>query len=133
MSLGVIMLRNSLKISDTTKTKFFELTFFQSNQKNEFSFKECFCVFTMLNAHKGSDKGLFRHLSNSAFWSLQFQKSVTSEAPLFFKVFKILCTFRKSIKKFSKYFSISRQLHLNLCVKHLLLLRENTFHGVSIC
>ena len=33
MSSGVNMLTNSLKISDTTKTEFFELIFFQSGQK----------------------------------------------------------------------------------------------------
>ena len=33
LSSVVNMLRNSLKISDTTKTKFFELIFFQSHQK----------------------------------------------------------------------------------------------------
>ena len=33
LSSGVNMLTNSLKISDTTKTEFFELIFFQSDQK----------------------------------------------------------------------------------------------------
>ena len=35
LSLGVNMLTNSLKISDTTKTEFFELISFQSDQKND--------------------------------------------------------------------------------------------------
>ena len=33
LSLGVNMLTNSLKISETTKTQFFELIFFQSDQR----------------------------------------------------------------------------------------------------
>ena len=35
LSSGVNMLTNSLKISDTTKTEFFELISFQSDQKND--------------------------------------------------------------------------------------------------
>ena len=35
MSSGVNMLTNSLKISDTTKTEFFELISFQSDQEND--------------------------------------------------------------------------------------------------
>ena len=48
-------------------------------------FKQCFGAFTMLTAHKGSDAGLFRHLSNPAFYPLQFQKQITSEAHIFFQ------------------------------------------------
>ena len=33
MSSGVNMLKNSLKVSDTTKTEFFELIFFLIDQK----------------------------------------------------------------------------------------------------
>ena len=39
----------------------------------------------MLTDHKCSDTGLFRHLSNPAFCSLQFQKQITSEAHIFYK------------------------------------------------
>ena len=39
----------------------------------------------MLTAHKFSDTGLFRHLSNIAFYTLQFQKQITSEAHIFFQ------------------------------------------------
>ena len=48
-------------------------------------FKESFGLFNMLPVHKCSDTGLFRHLSNPAFCSLQFQKEITSEAHLFFQ------------------------------------------------
>ena len=48
-------------------------------------FKESFGPFNMLTVHKCSDTGLFRHLSNPAFCSLQFEKEITSEAHLFFQ------------------------------------------------
>ena len=70
------MLTNSLKISDTTKIKFFELIFSQSDQKKKWQkycrldLKQCFGAFNMLTAHKCSDTGIFRYLSNLAFYSL---------------------------------------------------------------
>ena len=72
MSSGVNMLTNSLKISDTTKTQFFKLIFFQSVQKNMRKIvpcwvKESFEPFNTLTVHKCSDTGFFRHLSDLAF------------------------------------------------------------------
>ena len=58
----------------------------------------------MLTVHKCSDTGLFRHLSNPASCSLEFQKQITFEAHLFFKVFKILWRFWKLRKKMEKVF-----------------------------
>ena len=39
----------------------------------------------MLTVHKCSDTGLFGHLSNSNFSSLQFKKEITSDSQLFFQ------------------------------------------------
>ena len=39
----------------------------------------------MLTVHKCSDTGLFRHLSNFAFCSLELQKQITSESHLAFQ------------------------------------------------
>ena len=46
--------------------------------------KQCFGAVNMLTAHKCSDTGFFRHLSNPAFSSLYIQKPITSKAHLFF-------------------------------------------------
>ena len=47
--------------------------------------KKSFGRFNMLSVRKCSDTGFFRHLSNFAFCSLEFQKEITSEAQLFFE------------------------------------------------
>ena len=73
-------------------------------------FNQSFRPINMLTLHKCSDTGRFRHLSNPAFCSLQFQKQITSEAHIFFKVSQILCKFRKCRKKLRKYFSIAFDL-----------------------
>ena len=71
MPSGVTMLRNSLKISDTTKTELFELIFFQSDQKIWQKYcRADFGDFNMFTVHKCSDMGLFKHLSYPAFCSL---------------------------------------------------------------
>ena len=56
---GVNDLTSSLKISDTTKREFFELSFLESDQ--------CSGLFNVLTVHKCSDRELFRQLSNRAF------------------------------------------------------------------
>ena len=82
------MLRNSLRISDTTKIEFLELIYFKSDQKIwkkilPRRFKQSFGLFNMLSVRKCSDILLFGHLSNPAFRSLRYQKQITSEAHLF--------------------------------------------------
>ena len=74
-SLGVNMLTNSLKNSDTTKIEFFQTEVLSEWSKNitkllPCRFKQCFAPFNMLNFHKCSDRVRFRHLSNHAFCSL---------------------------------------------------------------
>ena len=72
MLWGVNVLTNSLKISDTIKTQFFELIFFQSVKKNMRKIVSC-CVkeslepFNIFTVHKCSDTGFFRHLSDPVF------------------------------------------------------------------
>ena len=75
MSSGVNMLRNSLKISDTSKTELLELISFQSDQKiwQKYCRADLNCVwdlFNMLTVHKYSETGLFRRLNNPGFYSL---------------------------------------------------------------
>ena len=62
-------LRNSLKISDTTKKEVFELKFFQIDKEKttkqlRWRFQQCFGHFNILTLHKRSDAGTSTHLSN---------------------------------------------------------------------
>ena len=138
MSSGVDMLTNSLKVSDTNKEKlstWFPFRLIKKYDKNTAVQIEgvFFGHFNMLSVHKCSDRGIFGYISISAFCSLYFHKEGTSEAHVFFfKVFQILCRFPKWSKKFRKYFFWNNSIRIG-CVRHLLLLRENTCHRVSVC
>ena len=70
------------------------------------TFMQSFRPFNMLTVHKCSNTRLFRHLSNPAFCTLWFKKQITYAAHFFFKVFQILCRFRKLPKKLRKCFFI---------------------------
>ena len=48
-------------------------------------FQQCFGPSNMLIVHNISDTGLFRYLSNHAFCSLSFRKSISYEAHLLFQ------------------------------------------------
>ena len=74
IAFELVPLTNSLKILDTPKREFFELIFFLNDQKNMTKilpsrFNQFFGPFNMLTVYKCSDTGLFRHLSNPAFFS----------------------------------------------------------------
>ena len=98
-----------------------------------FRFKQSFWPFNKLTAHKCSDKRLFRHLKNPAFCSLSFEKQINSESHVFFQSISLLCRFEKLWKKLRKYFGFWDNSIWIGCVKHSLLLRQNTCHRVSIC
>ena len=66
-SSPVNMLTNSLNISDTTKTEFFDLNLFQGDENMPCIFGQSFGPFNVLSVHKYSDVRLFKHLSNYAF------------------------------------------------------------------
>ena len=68
------MLKNKVKTSDTAKTQFFELIFFESDQTYRTKillciFKQIFEPFNMLTAHNSSDTGIFRLLSEPTICS----------------------------------------------------------------
>ena len=86
MSSGVNMLKNSLKVLDTTKREFVEPILFLNDQKiwqkfcrADLSSASDTLIYWLSTVHKCRDTGLFRHFSNPVFCSLQFQKQVTSE------------------------------------------------------
>ena len=138
LSSGVIMLTNSLKITDTTLTKFLELIFFQSDQKiwqkycraGLSSLSDTLTCWLSISVLKRS---FFGHLSIPAC-SLKFQKQITSKAHLFFQsISKLYVDFGNWEKSRANIFSFSVNSIWIGCVKRSLLLRENTCHRVSIC
>ena len=95
--------------------------------------KESFGHFNMLSVHKCSDRGIFGYISISAFCSLYFHKEGTSEAHVFFsKYSKFYVDFRNGGKNSENIFFWNNSIRIG-CVRHLLLLRENTCHRVSVC
>ena len=65
-------------------------------------FRHSFGPFNMLTVHKFSDTGLYKHLSNPAFCSLELQKQMTSGAYVFFQSlpnFILILTMQKKILK----------------------------------
>ena len=70
------MLRNSLKIEDTTKKEFLELIYFKSDKKYDkilpWKFQHSSEPFNMLTVHKLYATVFFRHLNNPASCSLKF-------------------------------------------------------------
>ena len=109
LSLGVSMLRNSVKVSDTTKKKFFWADFFWEWSKNmtkilRCRFKQCFGPFTMFTAHTCFDTRHFMYLSNPAFCSLSIQREITSEAQIFLQTFQDFIYLSEMQKTIGKIF-----------------------------
>ena len=98
------------------------------------TFMHCFGTFNMFTVHMCADIGLFGHLSNPVFCSLQFEKkknlwvsSIFSKCYIFYvdsenpeKNWENICWFWDSSIWIGS-------------VKQSLLLREDTCHRVSIC
>ena len=132
------MLTNSLKLSGTTKTNFFELIFLQSDQKN-------WQKYSRTNLSSASDPltcWVFVSVLRRGFWLIwvtplfpvyHFKNRQLVRAIFCLKVFQILRRFQKSRKKFKFFFRIGDNSIWTGCVKHSLLLRENTCLRVSIC
>ena len=133
MSSGVNMLTNSLKISDTTKTKIFQLTFLQSHRK----MWQKYCDSAPLTSWLFISvliRDFFWHLSKLAFCSLEFQKQITSKAHLFLKSIPNFMQIPQNAQKnWANIFWFGNMCIWIGCVKHSLLLRENPCHRVSLC
>ena len=69
-----------------------------------FRFKKSLDLFTMLLFEGCSETGLFRHLSNHCFLSLQFPKYISYEGHLFFQNVQNLIFISKMQKKIEKIF-----------------------------
>ena len=132
------MLTNSLKVSDITKTDFFELIFFQSDQKiwqkylcsNLSSLSDpltCWLFICVLT------RGVLGMLLTPHSWLYNFRKKSQLRLIFCLKVFHIWCRFRKCRKNLETIFWFSDNSIWIGSGKHSLLLRENTFHRVSIC
>ena len=97
------------------------------------SFKSFFGPFKMLIINKCSDTWFSTHFGNRAFAAYSLTKKSSLRLILFFKVFTIWCSFRKWRKKFRKYFTISRKLHLNWLRKTLAFTKtEHLWSGVNM-
>ena len=97
-------------------------------------FKESFGRFNILTVHKCSDTEFFRHLSNSCFWNLKFMKQITSETHLFFSKYSKSYVDLGNAEKISIFFFWFWDNCIWIgCVRHSLLLRQNTCHRVSVC
>ena len=106
-------------------------------------FKQCCRPFNMLTVHKFSDTQVFRHLSCPCFSSLKFQKEIIYEGHLFFsndsKFFffsndsKFFVGSWNSAKNSENIFWFWDNIIWIVCVRHSVILRDNTFHRVSIC
>ena len=113
LSWGINMLTKSLKISDTTKTEFFQTEVLAKWSKNMTKLLPCrikqyFGHFNMFTLHKCSDTWPFRHLSNHTFCSHYFWNISAMRLIYFFKVCKISCRFQKCRKMLRKYFQFFR-------------------------
>ena len=132
------MLTNSLNISDTTKREFFEPIFFQRNKKiwEKYCDEDLCSVSDPLTCWL-SISVLIRNFSGieitPPFVVYNFRENKLPRLILLFKVFQILCRFRKRRKNLRKPFWFWDNCIWIGCVKHWLLLRENTCHRESIC
>ena len=117
-SSGVNMLTNSLNISDTTKTKFFELIFCLSHQK----IWQKYCLADLSSLSDPFTCSLSISVLTRAFLGIEvtlifevfnFRKKYPARLIYFLKVLQILFRLRKCRKNFRKYILICRYLHLN--------------------
>ena len=133
------MLTNSLKSSDTTKTEFFELIFFQSDLK-------IWQIYCRADLSSVSDiliywlsviflKRGFLGLSVTTLFQAYNLRTKSPMSVIFF--FSRHCKFFvdswNSAKNSENIFLIWGHCIWIVCVRHLLLVRKNTFHRVWIC
>ena len=113
LSSGVNDLTSSFKISDTTKTEFFELIFLESDQKiwqkyrraNWSSFLVHLTCWMSISVLTWGFLGIW---VTWLFAVYNFRNKSAVRLIFYFEVFKILCRFSKYRKISSKFFSIWR-------------------------
>ena len=89
--------------------------------------KQCFGSFNILNVKRCSDTGLFRHLSNTAFCSLSFQKKKHLwESSFFSRYSKFDVDWRIAEKTSQNIFRFGDNCVWIGCIKRSFLLRNNT-------
>ena len=137
-SPAVSMLANRLKISDITKTDFFELIFFQSHQKTWQNYwrTDLSTVLEALTSWLYTSvltRGFlgFYITSHFAFYNLR-NKSLL-RLIFSWKYSKFYLDFGNGEKNLENYLSFGDNCVWIGCFKHALLLRENTCHRVLIC
>ena len=105
------MLTNSLKISGTTKTKFFEQKLFQSDQK----LLQNYCRLDLDSVMDPLTCWLYISVLTQGFLGIQLTTlfAVSNFFFFFSKMSKIWFTFRKFSKKLKNCFGFLRKYHLN--------------------
>ena len=78
----------------------------------------------MLDVHKCSGKGFFRHLSKHGFCSLSFRKYISYEANLFFQNVQSLRYVSEMQKKIEKKFLVSEIIAFELVALNTQFYRE---------
>ena len=113
LSSGVNDSTSTLKISYTTKTEFFELSFLESDHKIWQIYhpadRSSFSVpFTCSMSISVLTRGFLGIWVTWIFPVYNFRNKSAQRLIFYFKVLKIWCRFSKCRKIFSKFFSISR-------------------------
>ena len=129
--------QTSLKTSDTAKTEFSELEFFQIDKKIWQNY--CREYFSSVSDHLTcwlsisvlSQEFLGIYVT-TLFPGLNFGNKLAMRVTFFFKIFKIWCKFQKFGKNWQIFFCFGDDGIWIGCVKDWLLPRENTCHGECI-
>ena len=132
MSSGDNTLTKSLKISDTTKTKFFELKSFQSDKKIWQNY--CREVFSSLSDFLTSwlsitilTEGFLAIYVTTLLAVYNFGNTSAIKAIFFFKMFKIWRRFQKFWKKLRKFFFVFELIPFELVPLNTHFYREREY------
>ena len=132
------MLKSSFKISHTTKTEFFELIFFPSHQK----LWQKYCCEDLSDSSDLLTYWLSISVLTHGFLGIYvtplfpvyiLETNKIWGSSFFRKYSKLYVDFWNAEKNSKNVFRYLDNCIWIGCVKHSLLLRENTFHRVSIC
>ena len=132
------MLTNSLKILHTTKKEFFDLIFFQSHQKiwQKYCREDLCSVLEPLTCWMPISvlTQVFLGISVTLLFPAYISEANNLWSSSFFRKYsKLYVDFWNAEKNSKNVFRYLDNCIWIGCVKHSLLLRENTFHRVSIC
>lgn len=127
LSSTIHVLYNSLKVSYLTKKDVFQLILSQNDGTIKGCRREfrCFGEVTKLTAKMCSDTDSFKYFSNHVFWSQEFAKYLSYEAPLFAQhIQTFYADFKWTMKIGGKFFLFLEKSVLSECGKFSLVWTE---------